>query len=490
MNIQEQQSNDKNKLARNGGIIISLVVFFYTAVSFFVQGGMLTGETFRFAMVILSIMLLIVFFKLKGNQRIYIDLFMVVMGLLTISTLVTTSSVQLYAILYSVAILIMAYGDQRTITLGSIVAVILIIIANIIHLKNGEINAMDFLLQVIFFGIAIVSVIMVCRMQRKHHDQDLAIVEDAASAQLETSKNIIDLAGKLSEKFTEARQVSDDLNESMESTHVSVMEIVEGTKSTAEAIEQQTAQTADISESISVVGQEASTISDISGVVEASVAEGVDLINQLKTQAEQVAKINIETSETTKALNDSIKDVHAITETILGISSQTNLLALNASIEAARAGEAGKGFAVVADEIRSLSESTREATQQIEEIIERLTKDASSAADAMSKSAEYAGRQNELIEATGDKLSTIKEQTEELHNEVIHVNESVKTVINANTAIMDSITNLSATSEEVAASTDTVLSVSDAAMLALDGMNDTLRQINEISNNMEDVARN
>ena len=298
------------------------------------------------------------------------------------------------------------------------------------------------------------------------------------------------MAEQLNEKFINANAVSTRLNEAMDSTHISVSEIVEGTKNTAEAIENQTSKTSVIQESIRIVGEEANTIDDVSSQVEASVNEGVDLINQLKSQAEKVANINLETSQTTQALNDSIQDVQAITETILGISSQTNLLALNASIEAARAGEAGKGFAVVADEIRALSESTREATEEISKIIERLTSDARSAADAMSRSAEYANKQNELIAETGTKLDAIKEGTDNLRGGVVQVKTSVEEVITANSQIMDNITNLSATSEEVAAAADTVGAVSDDAMDALTDMNETLEVISKISKQMEEMARN
>ena len=106
----------------------------------------------------------------------------------------------------------------------------------------------------------------------------------------------------------------------------------------------------------------------------------------------------------------------------------------------------------------------------------------------MSKSAEYATKQNELIEETGTKLDAIKTGTDELRDGVVQVKGSVDEVITANQEIMDNITNISATSEEVAAAADTVGEVSNRAMDALADMNETLEVINKIAREMEEMA--
>ncbi len=82
---------------------------------------------------------------------------------------------------------------------------------------------------------------------------------------------------------------------------------------------------------------------------------------------------NINTlQESVNVLEQKSENITNIISTITGISGQTNLLALNASIEAARAGEAGKGFAVVADEIRQLSEQTKDATEEIRDLVTEI----------------------------------------------------------------------------------------------------------------------
>lgn len=248
--------------------------------------------------------------------------------------------------------------------------------------------------------------------------------------------------------------------------------------------EQQTTQTMEIQHHVQQVEEQTRQMAELSEAMKATVEQGVDLIKQLKEQATEVAKISHETEQTTKNLNASIKEVEAITETILGISSQTNLLALNASIEAARAGEAGKGFAVVADEIRDLSEGTKQATEQISAIISRLISDAENASVSMSQSAAYAEKQNEMIAVTGDKLRDIQKNSDALNGNVMRVSQAVEDVVTANTAISDSISNLSATSEEVAASTESSLALNDSSMNALKEMNDLLNEIYGISENM------
>lgn len=245
----------------------------------------------------------------------------------------------------------------------------------------------------------------------------------------------------------------------------------------------------DIQNILEKVEEQAHRMNDLSQTTAQAVEEGVDLVNALEEQAKVIASVNREASVSTNNLNDRIKEVDAITETILGISSQTNLLALNASIEAARAGEAGKGFAVVADEIRKLSEETKEATEQIGAIISKLTTEVGAATQSMTKSTDYAERQNEKILSTGDKLNSIQTNTQELNESVSHVTTSVEQVLTANTKIADSIANLSATSQEVAASSDNALSLSDHSMATLQDMNRNLEKIDQISQAMREAAQ-
>jgi methyl-accepting chemotaxis protein len=106
----------------------------------------------------------------------------------------------------------------------------------------------------------------------------------------------------------------------------------------------------------------------------------------------------------------------------------------------------------------------------------------------MQKSAETSDRQNEMIEVTRSKFSLIEEKVEDVHGSVVTMAGLVEEILNADTEINDSISNLSASSQQVAASSESSISIVDESMNSLNKLNDILNEIFAISEQMKSLV--
>ena len=148
------------------------------------------------------------------------------------------------------------------------------------------------------------------------------------------------------------------------------------------------------------------------------------------------------------------EEINRILEVIRGIAEQTNLLALNAAIEAARAGEQGRGFAVVADEVRTLASKTRESTDEISDMIERLKGDVDGAVT--------------VIQGGVERATTAVDGTREADHSLATVVERIGTIVEHVTQVATAAEEQSSVSEEI---------------------NRNLTQIGDVANDLRELAQ-
>ena len=299
---------------------------------------------------------------------------------------------------------------------------------------------------------------------------------DGHAAQLDSSMELLNTLASASSKGTnQIRQAVDELA----ATATSLAENVQTVNS----------RMLEMGDNVNAIHSETVTLNENSNKMDRANRNASESMNLVLESSHTSSDIITEMIVQVKATNEAIASISKAVELISDITAQTNLLSLNASIEAARAGQAGKGFAVVATEIKQLAEQSSQSADTIKKIADDIL-------EKSNKSVELTERMRALAEKEQADIGGAKNGFDAL-SQIIEANvttagiiaEKTKNLEELKQTIINSITELSAISEENAASNEEVTAnVSDIAE-AVNKISDDTGTIKKASTDLEELMQ-
>ena len=338
-------------------------------------------------------------------------------------------------------------------------------------------------------GIQFFVIVLICGIQlytsmvtERLNQWKLAEIKAEHEKTEELLTRIMDTSDKMTQQITESAQKTASLGESMQAMKESMEEVNSGSNDTAEAVQSQLNQTEEIQAMVEQVEKGTENIIDSMNQNKEAIAQGNANVGILVKQAEETVESGKKVTEELSQLDTYMSQMNSILDIINSITSQTSLLALNASIEAARAGEAGRGFAVVASEISQMAQQTKDSTVQISQLIENVSNAIQMVVEVSGSMISMIESQNETTEKTAESFTVIEKNSDNVYGHSNELAAYVTKLADANKKIVDSISTISAISEEVAAHASDTLSATESnnviveELAALSGQLETLAQ--------------
>lgn len=198
-------------------------------------------------------------------------------------------------------------------------------------------------------------------------------------------KEVKNTSNILSSSTNELTVVTEQSNKNIESISREMNVISEGLQNNSSIVEEATASIQEMASGSEIVSIEARNVTENSEEMLKIANEGKVQLNEVVNKIESIENSSNNVYSVIADLKETMDKIEEIVVVIAGISDQTNLLALNAAIEAARAGEDGKGFAVVANEVRKLAEESKNSTDKITALINKIEDSVKFAYDSVQK---------------------------------------------------------------------------------------------------------
>lgn len=241
------------------------------------------------------------------------------------------------------------------------------------------------------------------------------------------------------------------------------------------AVTQVTATIAELSDTSQHIAGSAALVAESADKALASANEGYAMLERANETMEDIRqKVNL-IADRILALNSVAQRIREITILIDTLSNETHLLALNAAIESAGAGEEGVRFGVVAGHVRKLSQRSRVAAVEIQQLVNQIQNAAASSVMATEEGIK--------VVALGDKMvSESLRAKENIIRQIDQTSQLARAISQATEQQRQASTQVAVTMQELSQISHNISDNSQQNLISANDLEEVVRQLNGVVN--------
>lgn len=303
----------------------------------------------------------------------------------------------------------------------------------------------------------------------------VAKLKEVVGDLLESSDTLFKSGNSLDEMASQSSSTADEISRAVE-------DISRGAVSQADEIDSASREVATMGEVIEHIVGNVGNLTKASGQMSEAGEASLRTMHELTEANEHTVAAIGKIAEQIRRTNESVEQISSSASLITNIAEQTSLLSLNASIESARAGEAGRGFAVVAGEIQKLAEQSDETATEIMRIIDALQEESKETIEVMNQAEGLIREQQKKLDDTKKRFNDVNDGIGASIGETNIIHDNATACDHARNTVVDVITNLSAISEQNAAS-------SQETTASMEELNATINMLAEAAGNLKSLSQ-
>ncbi|MCQ2506213.1 MAG: methyl-accepting chemotaxis protein [Lachnospiraceae bacterium] len=300
-----------------------------------------------------------------------------------------------------------------------------------------------------------------------------------------------------------AQQAADELELAVDTVNQYSNSSAEGATKISDSVNELSLAAKSMAETVQNANMKISNMGDSIDSINGNIMEmnrsGKDNKEANKVASQYMGKLEDASERTSESVNEigkkisefseSAAKINAATDAITEIASQTNLLSLNASIEAARAGDAGRGFAVVAQEIQKLADQSSKSAVEIQNIVYEILSKVDECVETAETMNKVIKEQNEFLEETKEKIADMNKAGDALSAGAEAIDKEALALIRIKEDVLNSISDLSAISEENAAFATEVSSTVETITEAIEATKEEANGMKALADELEDKMK-